>query len=824
MSSFLGVAPSPELSHWMPDSACPRCHACRAEFTFTFRKHHCRLCYHIFCEKCSSSFMHIPRIMRRPCVPRSTPPLPCAVVATTSATSSGTSAAATLEAAAAAGRKRSVFSAVSSFFQTAKNSFLSTMVEQDEEQDAGEAGELPSMFCMDEEPLHLAKPVVIPDFAWWLSQAVRRKRKKQNEQNEKDVEEPRLGSSTLPRRVSQPIAIQRRTTSTPRHLNALHSALRSPPGTNALQPSSLFSEAASPVLEFLLAEEGGECWRPSTGGKQRVCNRCKSQIVRVTASENVLRMILGNPYVNIDDWPAFKGVCRQARAAVEFLQRKWNRLAQNILDVPGSPDQVTRKLLAQNQHLLVGHPGWGLLAARAGVAVDWTYPSERFRCCKVLRCHLPCDGDLTIGQCFLAIQKLSSSHPLHEQALHRLRAFGSELVHFMPTLVWLGIRYPRIVTQVVVPVCKEDNECCFQAYFCARAHAALRHVKSAVFQEVGDAQRDEITKSELFLSTMLLLCGPSAVRASARSTIFDRHVVAGRPFLPGSGRYRVLDVESETIKQLNSATQPWVFTCVLHDLETGRKDRRVVMLKNEQVWNDLIVMMAHRYLKAKDPSIGLEWYHVVPLSNTSGMVLFIQDCQSLAAIEKQGSILAHLVDTRTDARAADIQKTFMESCAANAVLSLLFGFGDRHLNNMLVSSAGRLAHIDFAFLWSDEPAVSAQRLQLPDQQIRLTKGMLDVFRTHYYDKFLKRCGEINKFVRSTALELFCVCWTVVAANVAPESKVQSHFNAYMLPYTVKSSAEASTVIVNILESQTRTSSTPLTSFLSKFFHYLERST
>jgi len=40
--------------HWTDDHAAPNCHQCNTMFTQVIRKHHCRLCGEVFCDKCSS--------------------------------------------------------------------------------------------------------------------------------------------------------------------------------------------------------------------------------------------------------------------------------------------------------------------------------------------------------------------------------------------------------------------------------------------------------------------------------------------------------------------------------------------------------------------------------------------------------------------------------------------------------------------------------------------------------------------------------------------------------------------------------------------------
>ena len=41
-------------SFWMPDNLCKVCYSCEVPFSMYRRRHHCRLCGQIFCNKCSN--------------------------------------------------------------------------------------------------------------------------------------------------------------------------------------------------------------------------------------------------------------------------------------------------------------------------------------------------------------------------------------------------------------------------------------------------------------------------------------------------------------------------------------------------------------------------------------------------------------------------------------------------------------------------------------------------------------------------------------------------------------------------------------------------
>ena len=52
------------IFHWVDDKTVTKCFHCREEFYFLLRKHHCRNCGRIFCYKCSSQFIKIPKTQK----------------------------------------------------------------------------------------------------------------------------------------------------------------------------------------------------------------------------------------------------------------------------------------------------------------------------------------------------------------------------------------------------------------------------------------------------------------------------------------------------------------------------------------------------------------------------------------------------------------------------------------------------------------------------------------------------------------------------------------------------------------------------------------
>ena len=53
---------SAKINHWVPDEERTSCRTCGETFTLFLRKHHCRKCGEIFCQKCSSRRIPLPEI------------------------------------------------------------------------------------------------------------------------------------------------------------------------------------------------------------------------------------------------------------------------------------------------------------------------------------------------------------------------------------------------------------------------------------------------------------------------------------------------------------------------------------------------------------------------------------------------------------------------------------------------------------------------------------------------------------------------------------------------------------------------------------------
>eukprot|EP01065_Artemidia_motanka_P026692 TRINITY_DN318_c0_g1_i7.p1 TRINITY_DN318_c0_g1~~TRINITY_DN318_c0_g1_i7.p1 ORF type:complete len:1629 (+),score=203.29 TRINITY_DN318_c0_g1_i7:108-4994(+) len=165
-------------------------------------------------------------------------------------------------------------------------------------------------------------------------------------------------------------------------------------------------------------------------------------------------------------------------------------------------------------------------------------------------------------------------------------------------------------------------------------------------------------------------------------------------------------------------------------------------LRRDQVVTQLVRIVADMYAADTGGDLHLTGYEVAPTSPTSGMMEFVPSTKLQTFIrrecddsENELMDLARIADGKPRKRAAgepeptaeeverekreDKKKLnrYIASNAGYAAISYILGFGDRHLENLMLSPNGRLFHIDFGFILGQDP-----KLSIP---LKLRKEMID---------------------------------------------------------------------------------------------------
>jgi len=186
---------------------------------------------------------------------------------------------------------------------------------------------------------------------------------------------------------------------------------------------------------------------------------------------------------------------------------------------------------------------------------------------------------------------------------------------------------------------------------------------------------------------------------------------------------------------------------------------RIIFKDGDDLRQDQLVLqmlrLMDRELKMSGLDLKLTPYRVIATSATTGMVERVEGNPLSRVLSQYSrdikSFFRHHHPDRTGPYGvkAEVMDNYIKSCAGYCVVTYLLGVGDRHLENVLLSPAGFLFHIDFGYILGRDPK------PLPPP-FKLVKEMVDAMGGHqsaHYRQFQQYSSEAYIILRRRA-ELF----------------------------------------------------------------------
>lgn len=217
----------------------------------------------------------------------------------------------------------------------------------------------------------------------------------------------------------------------------------------------------------------------------------------------------------------------------------------------------------------------------------------------------------------------------------------------------------------------------------------------------------------------------------------------------------------------------------------------VIFKCGDDLRQDMLTLQLIRIMDQLWQAAGLDLqmhpYGCLSTGDQLGMIEVVMNAQTIAGI--QGGMRAALAD---DPLAKWLQKmnpatddyenaveSFLLSCAGYCVATYVLGIGDRHNDNIMVTKAGQLFHIDFGhFLgnWKSKLGVKRERVKFiltPDFVYALSKG--EGQRSEQFKRFKDVCRDAFLIVRRHA-NVFINLLNMMLSTGIPELKSHKDVN------------------------------------------------
>ncbi|EPZ35311.1 phosphatidylinositol 3-kinase [Rozella allomycis CSF55] len=213
------------------------------------------------------------------------------------------------------------------------------------------------------------------------------------------------------------------------------------------------------------------------------------------------------------------------------------------------------------------------------------------------------------------------------------------------------------------------------------------------------------------------------------------------PF-PLDPNFLINGINHETASIFKSSLAP-----LMLEFKTVSGYRYPVMFKlgDDLRQDQLVVQLIHlmdRILKNENLDLKFTVYKVLSTGDREGMMEFIPS-KTLANIlaEYNGNLQNYLKslhpcdDPETFNIEPTILETYIKSCAGYCIVTYLLGVGDRHLENLLLTSQGNLFHVDFGFILGKDPKPFPPPMKLCKEMVEAMGGQS----SFHYVQFKSYC-------------------------------------------------------------------------------------
>ena len=187
---------------------------------------------------------------------------------------------------------------------------------------------------------------------------------------------------------------------------------------------------------------------------------------------------------------------------------------------------------------------------------------------------------------------------------------------------------------------------------------------------------------------------------------------------------------------------------------TGGVTRAVLFKQSNDLRRDQLILscidMMDMLLQREGVDLRITTYKVTATSADGGLVEWVEECFPLSEVLAQHDndirIFFRKCAQDDDKVLHSILDNFVKSCAGFCVVSFLLGIGDRHLDNLMLSTNGRLFHVDFEYILGNDPKPFAPPMKLSEQMVVAMGGR----GSRDYLDFHKFCCKAYLILRKSA--------------------------------------------------------------------------
>lgn len=498
--------------------------------------------------------------------------------------------------------------------------------------------------------------------------------------------------------------------------------------------------------------------------KHLVCFKCKDLIKFIDDVKKIIQLfqILKFDVVTLR---TLSMVCKAWRNSANYILSIFREIQYKLPSFSGCEEytEFERELLINNIEYVGGHSKYMMHLIKSCKNIDdykqcIPYLSKKRTVnCKKMMCSRNCCETLTTFDTISILSKsfmsIGYNDILRSVILQDFKCSDDEFMCYLPFFVYNLKNDSGVVAEFLIKRCHNSFALLNTLYWELSLYSKDGN---SAYSNVFDMLKEMLSNKAFEPTFLKIIDGCSLVR-----TLQDisKHICQDnkkyheikdvftlkKPMTNPLTLDRVTNINIDKIQIKTSATRPLMIPCDTIDDSIIR-----ILYKNEDVRKDQVIMnvfkLADIILKREEGlDLGIITYNVLPMDKLSGLIDIVNNCDTIYSIQEdlKYTILNYILENNGDMKVNQIREKFTKSTAAFCVLTYLFGIGDRHLDNIMVTKDGNLFHIDYGYILGNDPVVRNPGIRITTSMIETMGGEL----SENYKYFKKLCTIIYNCLR-----------------------------------------------------------------------------
>jgi hypothetical protein len=486
-------------------------------------------------------------------------------------------------------------------------------------------------------------------------------------------------------------------------------------------------------------------WGEDINNEVRVCGNCFSQASKLIRIRKIIKVFELCKF-DIRDLYLLSKLSPDWDDATKFCLSTFREVQYKLSIEDLTPDE--KKLLWINRNYLTGHSRWMVQLVKATnlsddrkvMILDQLLYGKRVNLCWDTMCTRFCSETIGITD-MLDLIRYNKNYPTISNFIFKclIRIDANNLKNYLPFLV-CNISNNEFIIDILIDKGIEDLNLMNNIYWCIKVYCNNPESRTQYITKTLTAIKKRTTRE--FKDRFKEIIGMEKIDIKWIGILNTKK----RIILPICPNKIFSKVNEQNVKIMSSYSQPAIIQ-FFDEYNVGKR----IMFKNDDVRKDYIILniidIIHTILKNEENlDIEMVKYCVMPTSRSTGYIEIVENADTVFnIIENSGlTIQNYILNNNRNLTIGSFRDKFIKSTALYCIMSYLLGFGDRNLDNIMISKTGLLFHIDFSFILGQDPKYTTNK------QLRVTPEIVNViggYGTDDYNYFKKLCVLIYNRLR-----------------------------------------------------------------------------